>query len=310
MADTPSSLGRRYLPFIAIAAVQVLLVAVAPSKGPQAVKAGEVASGSVNGNTLSNDAASGDTGVAGASGSSAAGGSSAGGFSGGSSGGGVTAAGGTGGVGGSATTGDRSHCDKNGRQIGPPKYTMPPCVPVWHGGDNGGATMTGVDATHINYVWYKAKGDAQVNAILATQGLAASDDDACLGYQAYDKGWPLHPAKDAASYRESFVHNPAFTEEWCYFLGDDLIGVGYVDRLPTAMSAIYFFYEPALRDRSLGTWNVLCILADAARRGIPHVYLGYFVDGCRSLSYKANFRPNQTLQPDGSWRDFLGLARE
>ena len=36
MAVTPGALGRRYLPFIALGAVQVLLVAVAPSKGPQA----------------------------------------------------------------------------------------------------------------------------------------------------------------------------------------------------------------------------------------------------------------------------------
>ena len=33
-------------------------------------------------------------------------------------------------------------------------------------------------------------------------------------FQTDLKGWPQHPAKDAASYRESFVHNPHFTEEW------------------------------------------------------------------------------------------------
>jgi leucyl-tRNA---protein transferase len=124
-------------------------------------------------------------------------------------------------------------------------------------------------------------------------------------FQSDSKSWPLHPAKDAASYRESFVHNPAFTEEWCYFAGDRLIGVGYVDRLPEGLSAIYFFYEPDERGRSLGTWNVLGVIDEAARCGLPHVYLGYFVAGCASLSYKANFRPNQILQPDGSWREFL-----
>jgi arginine-tRNA-protein transferase len=129
-------------------------------------------------------------------------------------------------------------------------------------------------------------------------------------HQADYKGWPLHPAKDAASYRESFVHNPRFTEEWCYFDADRLIGVGYVDRLPEALSAIYFFYEPVERDRSLGTWNVLCVLAEAARCRLPYVYLGYYVAGCPSLAYKANFRPNQTLQPDGTWRDFRAAVGE
>ena len=129
-------------------------------------------------------------------------------------------------------------------------------------------------------------------------------------FQSEDKGWPIHPAKDAPSYRESFVHNPRFTEEWCYLLRDELIGVGYVDRLPSALSAIYFYYDPTLRHRSLGTWNVLCVIEEAARCRIPHVYLGYYVAGCPSLEYKANFRPNQILHPDGFWHNSLGYGRE
>jgi arginyl-tRNA--protein-N-Asp/Glu arginylyltransferase len=123
-------------------------------------------------------------------------------------------------------------------------------------------------------------------------------------YQSITKGWPIHPAKDAESYRASFVENPFVTEEWCYWLAGELVGVGYVDVLPQGMSAIYFFYEPGERGRSLGTWNVLCILEEARRRGVPHVYLGYYVAGCASLEYKANFRPNQILSTDGRWRDF------
>ena len=41
-----------------------------------------------------------------------------------------------------------------------------------------------------------------------------------------------------------------------------------------------------------------------AARGLPHLYLGYYVAGCPSLHYKANFTPNQILGPDGHWRDF------
>jgi arginine-tRNA-protein transferase len=129
-------------------------------------------------------------------------------------------------------------------------------------------------------------------------------------FQAEEKGWPIHPAKDAASYRESFVNNPSFTEEWCHFLGDRLVGVGYVDRLPAGLSAIYFFYDPDERQRSLGTWNVLTVLAEAARCRLPYVYLGYFVRGCASLAYKGNFQPNQVLHPDGFWHDFLKRQRE
>jgi arginyl-tRNA--protein-N-Asp/Glu arginylyltransferase len=124
-------------------------------------------------------------------------------------------------------------------------------------------------------------------------------------FQTANKDWPEHPAKDPDSYRESFVHNPDFTEEWDYYLEDRLVGVGYVDRLPDSLSAIYFFYDPDVRDRSLGTFNVLTLLAECARRKLPYLYLGYYVDGCRSLEYKANYRPNQVLHADGVWRDFL-----
>ncbi len=84
-----------------------------------------------------------------------------------------------------------------------------------------------------------------------------------------------------------------------------MIGVGYVDALAEGLSAIYFFYDPDERDRSLGTYNVLSLIRGAAKRNLPHVYLGYYVEGCRSLEYKARFRPNEVLGESGEWRAFL-----
>jgi arginine-tRNA-protein transferase len=124
-------------------------------------------------------------------------------------------------------------------------------------------------------------------------------------FQHDQKGWPAHGPQTAADYAESFVDNPFDVEEWCYYLGDKLLGVGYVDHLAEGLSAIYFFHDPDERDRSLGTYNVLSLIRVAAERGLPHVYLGYYVEGCRSLAYKARFRPNEVLHPDGTWRAFL-----
>lgn len=124
-------------------------------------------------------------------------------------------------------------------------------------------------------------------------------------FQSDFKGWPWHAPKDAAGYRESFVHNPPFTEEWCYHLNGQLVCVSYVDALPGGLSDIYCFYDPDYRHLSLGTWNVLTSIHEAQRRRLPHVYLGYYVEGCPSLQYKANFKPNQIRGPDGLWRPFL-----
>src|SRR5262249_40865431 len=99
---------------------------------------------------------------------------------------------------------------------------------------------------------------------------------------------------------------PFPTQEWCYYLGDRLVGVGYVDDLPGGLSAIYFYYDPDERGRSLGTWNVLSIIEHAARRGIPYVYLGYYVENSASMTYKARFVPNQLVGEDGQWRELRG----
>lgn len=122
-------------------------------------------------------------------------------------------------------------------------------------------------------------------------------------FQAGFKGWPEKGPKDPDDFAESFVINPFPTEEWRYTVADKLVAVGYVDALPAGLSAIYFFYDPDCRDRSLGTFNVMKVIHATARRKLPWTYLGYFVDGCRSLEYKGKFRPNQVLR-GGEWVAF------
>jgi arginine-tRNA-protein transferase len=124
-------------------------------------------------------------------------------------------------------------------------------------------------------------------------------------FQTDAKGWPQHPAADPDGYASSFVENPFPTREWCYYLDGRLVGVGYVDDLPGALSAIYFFYDPAERHRSLGTWNVVKLIEACAARGLPYLYLGYYVAGCQSMEYKKNFVPNQILGVDGQWHNFV-----
>jgi leucyl-tRNA---protein transferase len=119
-------------------------------------------------------------------------------------------------------------------------------------------------------------------------------------FQAGHRGWNAHPKESAENYSESFVWNPYPTQEWCYYVGEKLIGVGYVDAVPAGLSAIYFYYDPDERDRSLGTFNVLRLMQESVAREEEHLYLGYYVKDCQSLTYKANFRPYELYQL-GNW---------
>lgn len=121
-------------------------------------------------------------------------------------------------------------------------------------------------------------------------------------HRAASRGWDERE-EDPVSYYSSFVDNPFPTEEWSFTLDGSLVGLGLVDCLPVGLSAIYFVHDPDHHRRGLGVWNVLCLIEEARRRGLPHLYLGYWVADCLSLAYKASFRPFQVLGQDGQWRD-------
>jgi hypothetical protein len=189
---SPSTVGRRYAPFLALAAVQVLLVAVAPSK-ESSERAG-LDSGAFT--TLPGGVildAEGNPVAVGADGRplTAAQAAAL------SAGGGRAAAQTPVGAEAAAAAGDLSRCGPDGRQIGP-TYFMPLCRPVFKG-DNGGATMTGVTATEIRYVYYAQKTNPQVDALLASQNLAATRQDACSAREAFtaavNKRWELSGRK-------------------------------------------------------------------------------------------------------------------
>ncbi|MFT4800066.1 MAG: arginine-tRNA-protein transferase [Candidatus Azotimanducaceae bacterium] len=70
-----------------------------------------------------------------------------------------------------------------------------------------------------------------------------------------------------------------------------LAGVAVVDQLDDGLSAIYTFFDPDLSKRGLGSFAVLWIIEEAKRRGLPNVYLGYWIKQCQKMSYKIDYRP-------------------
>jgi arginine-tRNA-protein transferase len=81
--------------------------------------------------------------------------------------------------------------------------------------------------------------------------------------------------------------------------GGELIAVALTDVLSDGLSMVYSFFEPAERNRSLGTFMILDHIARARRLGLPYVYLGYWIEGSRKMDYKSRFLPQQRLAPSG-----------
>lgn len=110
------------------------------------------------------------------------------------------------------------------------------------------------------------------------------------------RGWDdAHLTERGYRLQFSFPHPSAREITFTDPTTNRLVGVGLCDETPNAWSAIYFFYEPSLAHLSLGTVNVVLQIELARVRKLSHVYLGYCVEDCASLMYKAAFRPQERL---------------
>lgn len=138
------------------------------------------------------------------------------------------------------------------------------------------------------------------------RGAAEYSDEAFALYRRYLRA--RHPAggMDEAT-PESFLDflcTPGVETDFLLFRrAGRLLAVAVTDVLDDGLSANYTFFEPDAAARSLGTFAILTQVAEARRRGLGHVYLGYWVDHSVKMRYKSRFRPLE-LYRDGRWREW------
>jgi len=78
-----------------------------------------------------------------------------------------------------------------------------------------------------------------------------------------------------------------------------LKAVALCDRLSDGISMVYSFYDPDDDARGLGTYMILDHIEYTRRLGLPYLYLGYWIEGSRKMSYKQRFQPQERLGPNG-----------
>lgn len=141
-------------------------------------------------------------------------------------------------------------------------------------------------------------------SLTRTVGRPVVDDERLALYARWHaqregvRGWepsPLDPERYAFdfAFEHPCVREVAFRDPRA---GDRLVGLGIVDDTGASLSAVYFFWDPEHAPPSLGTAHVVLLVEEARARGIPHVYLGYRVEGCASLEYKSRFSPHELLE--------------
>ena len=84
-----------------------------------------------------------------------------------------------------------------------------------------------------------------------------------------------------------------------------ILGACLVDLLDDGLSAVYSFYDPSDRKRSLGTFLILALIEEVRRRQRPMSIWATGSPRAPKMAYKARFRPLEGLGAQG-WRPIDG----
>ena len=83
--------------------------------------------------------------------------------------------------------------------------------------------------------------------------------------------------------------------------------VSIIDILNDGLSSVYTFFDPDQSRASYGTYNILWQIEQARQMNLGYLYLGYWIEQSRKMSYKANFRPIERLV-QGRWEPMSEAA--
>nr|WP_321466316.1 arginyltransferase [uncultured Desulfobulbus sp.] len=132
--------------------------------------------------------------------------------------------------------------------------------------------------------------------------LTMSRENLALLQRFLSTRFPTGRSSAESYYAGFFITTISRCFEVRYTVGEELLGVAVVDAAPGWLNAVYFFFDPEQGWRSPGTLNILTLHHICRKHGMEYLYLGYWIDGHRAMSYKSAFRPHELLL-DGAWQE-------
>lgn len=94
-----------------------------------------------------------------------------------------------------------------------------------------------------------------------------------------------------------FLVSPWSTTRFVSMRADGrLLAVAVTDFTAHGLSSVYTFYDPEAAGRGLGTFAILSQIQLAVRAGLPHLYLGYWIESHAKMGYKQRYRPLEVMR--------------
>jgi arginyl-tRNA--protein-N-Asp/Glu arginylyltransferase len=136
---------------------------------------------------------------------------------------------------------------------------------------------------------FKRNSDVHTTMVPAT--FKQEHFDLYCRYQSWRHTGDIMDHNDPERYNEFMVESAIETVFIEYRLEGKLIGLSVCDLPEDGMSAVYTFFDPGLPKRSLGTFAIMTQVEYVRKMELDWLYLGYWIDGCKKMNYKTNFKP-------------------
>lgn len=124
--------------------------------------------------------------------------------------------------------------------------------------------------------------------------------DLYLRYQSHRHTGGGMDDPDPGKYTQFLIGAGIETVFYEFRLHGRLLALAVTDVLPDGLSAVYTFFDPTDSERGLGVYAILTQVERARARGLPYLYLGYWIRESPKMSYKTDYRPLEMFRK-GRW---------